>query len=40
MKNVLYGKTIETLRNRFDVTLAKTKKYYLKWTTKASYMSQ
>ena len=30
---------MENLRNRIDVKLASNKKDYLKWTSKASYMS-
>ena len=30
----------ETLRNRIDVRLLSNKKYYLKWTSNPSYMSQ
>ena len=39
MNNALYGKTMENLRNRIDVKLVSNKKYYLKWTSKPSYMS-
>ena len=39
MSNVVYRKTMENLRNTIDVKLVSKKKYYLKWTTKPSYMS-
>ena len=39
MKNAVYGKTMEKLRNRIDLKLASNKKAYLKWTPKPSYMS-
>ena len=32
MKNAIYGKTLENLRNRIDVRLLNNKKTYLKWT--------
>ena len=34
-----YGKTMENLRNKIDVKLVSNKKDYLKWESKASYMS-
>ena len=40
MKNAVYGKTIETLRNRIDVRLVSNEKEYLKWTLKQNFMSQ
>ena len=39
MSNAVYGKTMENLRNKIDVKLVSNKKYYLKWTSKPSYMS-
>ena len=39
MKNSVYGKTMENLRNRIDVRLMSNKKDYLKWTPKPSYLS-
>ena len=38
MKNAVYGKTIETLRNRIDVKLVSNEKEYLKWTLKQNFM--
>ena len=40
MNNVVYGKTIENLRSRIDVRLVSNENYYLKRTSKPSYMSQ
>ena len=40
MGNGLYGKTIENLRNRINVTLVSNKKDYLKWISKRNYMSK
>ena len=40
MNNAVYGKTMESLWNRIDVKLVNNEKYYLKWTSKPSYMSQ
>ena len=40
MKNAVYRKTMENLKNRIDARLASSKKDYLKWTSKPSYMSQ
>ena len=34
MEKLVYGKTMENLRNRIDVTLANDEKYYLKWALK------
>ena len=39
MKNAVYGKRIENLRNRIDIKLVNNKKDYLKWTSKLTYMS-
>ena len=39
MNNVVYGKTMENLRNRIHVRLISSKKDYLKWTLKVSYVS-
>ena len=39
MNNVIYGKTMEKLRDRIDVKLI-SKKDYLKCTSKPSYMSR
>ena len=39
MNNLAYRKTMENLRNCIIVKLVINKKYYLKWTTKPSYMS-
>ena len=35
---VIYGKTMENLRNRIDVKLINNKKYYLQCTSKPSHM--
>ena len=40
MNNAVYGKTMKNLRNRIDVRLISNKKYYLKWTSKPTHMSQ
>ena len=40
MKNAIYGKTMEKLKNRIDVKLVRNKNDYLRWTSKPSYMSQ
>ena len=39
MNNVVYGKTMENLRNWIDVKLVSNEKDYLKWTSKPSYRS-
>ena len=39
MKNAVYGKTRENLRNGIDAKFVSNKKDYLKWTCKSSYMS-
>ena len=40
MNNVIYGKTMENLRNRINVKLvSKKKKDYLQWTPKLSYLT-
>ena len=39
MKNSIYRKKIENLRNRIDVKYVSDKKDYLKWTSKPNYMS-
>ena len=38
MNNAVYGKTIKNLRNRINVKLVSSKKKYLQWTSKPSYM--
>ena len=38
MKNTVYGKTMENLRNRIDAKLVNNKENYLKWTSKPSYI--
>ena len=40
MNNVLYGKTMEKLRNRIYIRLVSNKNDYLKWTSKPNYISQ
>ena len=39
MNNTIYDKTTENLRNRIDVKFVSTKKDFLTWTLKPSYMS-
>ena len=39
INNAIYGKTMESLRNRIDVKLVNNEKDYLKCTSKSSYMS-
>ena len=38
MNNAIYGRTIENIRNRISLKLVNNKKYYLKCTSKPSYM--
>ena len=38
ISHAIYGKTMETLRNRNDVKLVNNEKGYLKCTSKPSYM--
>ena len=40
MKNDVYDKTIESLRNRIDLRLVSNERDYLKWTSKPRYMSK
>ena len=39
MNNATYGKTMENLRKRINAKLANNKKFYLRCTSKPSYMS-
>ena len=39
MNHVVYGKTLENVRNRIDVKFVSSKKDYLKWTSKLNCMS-
>ena len=39
MSITVYGKTIEHLRNRVDISLVKNNNCYLKWASKPSYLS-
>ena len=39
MNNAVYGKTMESIRNKINAKLVSNKKDYLKWTSKPSYMS-
>ena len=39
VNNIIYGKTMESLRNRIDIKLANNEKVYLKGTSKPSYIS-
>ena len=39
MNIAVYGKSMESMRNLFDVKFVINKKDYLKWTSKPSYMS-
>ena len=40
MNNIVYGKTMENLRNRIDVNFVSNEKDYLKWTSKPGFMPQ
>ena len=40
MNNTACDKTLENLRIRIDVKNIKNEKYYLKWTSKPTYMPQ
>ena len=40
IKNVIYGKAIKTVRNRTNRKPVNNEKFYLKCTSKPSYMSQ
>ena len=40
MNNATYGKSMENLRSRIIVKLVNNKNYYLKCTSKPSYVSQ
>ena len=39
MTNAVYGKTMEKLKSRINLKLVNNKKYCLKCTSKASYIS-
>ena len=39
INNEVFGKTMENVRNRIDLTLVSNEKDYLKWTSKPRYMS-
>ena len=39
MNNIIYGKTMQNLRNRINAKLVKNEKDYLKCKSKSSYMS-
>ena len=39
VNNIIYGKTMESLRNRIDIKLANNEKVYLKGTSKPSNIS-
>ena len=38
IKNPVYGKTMDKLKNRIEVRLVNNQKIYLKWTSKPSFM--
>ena len=38
MNNAVYGQTMENVRNRINVDLARNKKDHLKWESKTSYI--
>ena len=38
MKNTVFGKTIDNLRNRINVKLANNGKGYLNWISKSRFM--
>ena len=40
MNNVVYGRTMENLKNKTDVRLASNEKDFLKGVSKPSYKSQ
>ena len=40
MNNVLYGKTMKSVRRRIEVILVSNEKDYLKWTSKPGPISQ
>ena len=40
MNNAVYGQTMENVRNRINVELARNKKDHLKWAFKTSYILQ
>ena len=39
MNDVVYGRTMENVRNRINVKLVSDIKDYLKWASKTNYMS-
>ena len=40
LNSVVYGKTMENVRNKIDVNLVSKEKNYIKRTSKPSHMSQ